>query len=319
MSEEMNQHNFVDGRCTKCGQTPPEFGYSEMDRIFGRSVTCPTPEQQEELGDDWDFDKMTPMEMLVQLNDALLAKLEQQGFIATRKITVTLPIRVFEDLRRKFIGVPGTRAEISVWTWMHENNSMAANGVPFEILPRYSFKDVKGMVAGLETSIQGNYVALTDAPVDPYCVIHPNPETVKHHDCRSMIDPKLYTESWIGKKAQESGDKLKDEIKAMGITRQPGATSEVIWNPKRYEFELDNGAVEDPDGYYMSYAYHVEAMAEKDAEIAQLRDMFLFLGSQGKQDLAGDMRYEFVLSKYHTSFENAIRAWKQSAELKEAK
>lgn len=51
MGGQVNDHNFIEGRCVQCGQTPPEDGifYTTIDRLFGRSITCPTPEEQAEL------------------------------------------------------------------------------------------------------------------------------------------------------------------------------------------------------------------------------------------------------------------------------
>lgn len=251
---------------------------------------------QKQLGDDWDErQKDGPLlitEILVDINAEMIKKLEAQAYLTDRKITVTIPVvwmNLFKEVRYHLHANP---TPPTCWEYILYNNCAAVNGVPFEILPRYSFKDVKGMVASLETSIQGNYVALTDAPVDPYCVIHPNTE----------IDPKLYTESWIGKKAQEIGEKIKAEMLEFYPRYNPLTTTgedldKIFSLPRhippiermRLE-EGDPGAVPDPSlgGFMESDASLRErALADHREKYPQMKTAYANLNEDGSISVHG--------------------------------
>lgn len=107
-------------------------------------------EPTKQLGDDWDLDKLNPTQILDDLNYALLGEWEKMGYVRghNMKVKVTVPVRKIEELKRRVIG--SAAGAITIWAWLHWNNKMRANDVPFEILPRYSFKDVKGTLDAVQ-------------------------------------------------------------------------------------------------------------------------------------------------------------------------
>lgn len=331
-----------------------------------------------QLGDHWTENVTTVGAILVDINAEMTKKLERNAYNIERKITISIP-RSWMDLLKDKPAPYGPRVDrFSCWDYIMTNNLLASIGAPYEILPRYRFKDVVGTFTG-----DGSF-----SVIPPMTIKIPMPEGVKPP--APEIDPKLYTESWIGKKAQESGDKLKAEIRELmekptrdaydsftpqiatgeqldklmtflapdAISRTLGleeghpdavpdpifggfmesddslrkralaahremhpqmktayanlnedgsisvhgiqkpdafekaAIDEVVKEAqeamfdyltpiKRFEFELDNGAVEDPGGYYVSYDDHLKKIAYKDAVIERLQ---LRLAKQGHGD-----------------------------------
>lgn len=120
-------------------------------------------EPTKQLGDDWDLDKMTPSDMLFRLNDEFSAKWQRTGYDppTAPPITVTLPARKIDELKRRFIGTD--TAPVCIWDWLLLHNILKSNGVPFQILPRYSFKDVKGVVDSVNFEMGQQTQAALDA------------------------------------------------------------------------------------------------------------------------------------------------------------